>query len=604
MIGRKLRQRYQIIKKLGAGGFGETYLAEDLDIPVTPKPKCVVKWLKPKVIASDLPQIPLEDIVRLFEKEGKTLYELGQNHDQIPKLYAYFEQNRKLYLVQEFIDGHDLSQEITSGKQWSETEVIKFLEEILEVLAFVHQNNVIHRDIKPSNIMRRRCDGKLILIDFGLVKLANASGAVSSTIAIGTRGYAPSEQARGRPQFSSDIYAVGMTAIQALAGIDDPSKLPEDNNGEVVWRDRVQVSDWLAEILNKMVRYDFRQRYQSAVEALQALNEVMALPPSSIAVLIQKTPPPALKFPPDLIASPRPVKIHKKQGYIDQTGQVVIQPQFNFASEFSEGLAVVEIDHKRGYINQCGQIVIPPQFLEAYSFSEGLAAVRIISMWGYGYIDKFGYIDKSGQIAIQPRFDRTSSFSKGLAAIEIDNNWGYIDQTGLVVIQPQFNEALSFSEELASVKIGTKWGYLDETGRVIIPIEFDEALPFSEGLAAVWSNKKLGYIDQTGQVIVQPQFDFGFSFHEGLAAVMSNRKWGYINQTGKVVIQLQFDFAGGFAEGLAVVKIGEHCGYIDQTGQVIIQPKFYFASDFSEGMALVLLGKDCRYIDKTGKFIY
>jgi len=175
MIGRKLRQRYQIIKKLGAGGFWETYLAEDLDIPVTPKPKCVVKWLKPKVIAPDIPQIPLEDIVRLFEKEAETLYKLGQNHDRIPKLYAYFEQNRRLYLVQEFIDGHDLSQEITSGKQWSETEVIKFLEEILEVLAFVHQNNVIHRDIKPSNIMRRRCDGKLILIDFGLVKLVNAS---------------------------------------------------------------------------------------------------------------------------------------------------------------------------------------------------------------------------------------------------------------------------------------------------------------------------------------------------------------------------------------------------------------------------------------------
>jgi serine/threonine-protein kinase len=221
----------------------------------------------------------IEDILRLFEKEGKTLYELGQNHDQIPKLYAYFEENRKLYLVQEFIDGQDLSQEITSGKQWSETEVIKFLEETLEVLAFVHQNNVIHRDIKPSNIMRRKCDGKLILIDFRLVKLVNASGAVSSTIPIGTHGYVPIEQARGQPRFSSDIYAVGMTAIQALTGIDNPSKLPEDNNGEVVWRDRIQVSDWLAEILNKVVRYDFRQRYQSVVEVLQTLNQVIALPP-------------------------------------------------------------------------------------------------------------------------------------------------------------------------------------------------------------------------------------------------------------------------------------------------------------------------------------
>jgi serine/threonine-protein kinase len=604
MIGRKLRQRYQIIKKLGSGGFGETYLAEDLDIPVTPKPKCVVKQLKPKVIAPDIPQIPLEDIVRLFEKEGETLYELGQNHDQIPKLYAYFEQNRKLYLVQEFIDGYDLSQEIISGKQWSETEVIKFLEEILKVLAFVHQNNVIHRDIKPSNIMRRRCDGKLILIDFGLVKLVNASGAVSSTIPIGTHGYVPIEQARGQPRFSSDIYAVGMTAIQALSGIDNPSKLPEDNNGEVVWRDRTSVSDWLANILTKMVRYDFRERYQSATEALQALNKVMALLPSSIAVLIQKTPPPTAEFPPDLIASPRPVKIDKKWGYMDQTRQVVIQPQFNFASEFSEGLAVVEIDHKKGYINQSGQIVIQPQFLEAYGFSEGLAAVRIISMWGYGYIDKFGYIDKSGQIAIQPHFDRTSSFSKGLAAIKIDNNWGYIDQTGRVVIQPQFIEALDFSEELASVKIGTKWGYIDQTGQVIIPMEFDGAFPFSEGVAAVWSNKKSGYIDQTGQVVVQPQFDYAFSFHEGLAAVQSNKKWGYINQTGEVVIQLQFDSAGGFAEGLAVVQIGAQCGYIDQTGQVVVQPQFNFAFDFSEGMALVMLGRDCRYIDKTGKFIY
>ena len=276
MIGQILRQRYKIINKLGAGGIGETYFAEDLDMPVTPKPKCVVKRLHPRAIDPD--------IQRLFQKEAEILYKLGQNHDQIPKLFAYFEDNGEFYLVQELIDGNDLSQEIYSGKQWSEAEVIKFLQEMLEVLAFVHQNNVIHRDIKPSNIMRRGRDGKLILIDFGIVKevstlVVNAQGQTVNTISIGTPGYQPSEQAQGKPRLSSDIYALGKVAIQALTGIAFAMDLPEDNDGEVIWRDRVQVSDTLAEILTKMVRYDFRQRYQTAAEALQALNLAVVLLP-------------------------------------------------------------------------------------------------------------------------------------------------------------------------------------------------------------------------------------------------------------------------------------------------------------------------------------
>lgn len=130
MIGRKLRQRYQIIKKLGAGGFGETYIAEDLDMPASPKPKCVVKRLQPQAIDPD--------IERLFELEAKTLKVLGKSHDQIPTLYAYFQDNGKFYLVQELVEGHDLSQEIYAGKQWTEVEVIKFLQQILEVLAFIY----------------------------------------------------------------------------------------------------------------------------------------------------------------------------------------------------------------------------------------------------------------------------------------------------------------------------------------------------------------------------------------------------------------------------------------------------------------------------------
>ncbi len=266
MIGQILRQRYKIIKQLGAGGFGETYLAEDLDIPTNPKPKCVVKRLQPQAMNPE--------IIRLFQQEGATLYKLGQNHTQIPKLFAYFQENQEFYLIQEYIDGHDLSQEISSGKRWSESAVMAFLQEILELLMYVHQNNVIHRDIKPENIMRRSSDRKLILIDFGIVKelsslVVNPSGKTSSTVRIGTPGYMPSEQASGKPKLSSDIYAVGMTAIFALTGI-EPQQLPE-SNGEVIWQNKASVSNKLGEVLTKMVCYDYRQRFVNADDALKGL---------------------------------------------------------------------------------------------------------------------------------------------------------------------------------------------------------------------------------------------------------------------------------------------------------------------------------------------
>jgi serine/threonine protein kinase len=272
MIGNILRQRYRIVKELELkkGGFGETYLAEDLDIPVTPKPFCVVKRLKPTEID--------RDSIRLFEQEARILYELGQNHDQIPKLYAHFQEGEDFYIIQEFIEGKDLTNEISPGKKLSEIDVIQLLKDTLEILVYVHDNKVIHRDIKPDNIMRRK-DGKLVLIDFGAIKQINTttaaikSGSTTRTIGIGTRGYTPLEQAMGKPKFSSDIYALGMTAIQALIDL-SPRLLPEDDDGEILWIDQVEISDNLKQFINKMVRYDWRQRYRNAKEALEELNQI------------------------------------------------------------------------------------------------------------------------------------------------------------------------------------------------------------------------------------------------------------------------------------------------------------------------------------------
>ncbi|HEY9829103.1 MAG TPA: tetratricopeptide repeat protein [Stenomitos sp.] len=265
--------RYKIIGELGAGGFGQTFLAQDLHLP--DHPRCVVKQLKPQVSDAE----SFQTATRLFDVEARVLYQLG-NHDQIPRLLAHFEENQEFYLAQELIDGEPLSQEIKGGQPWSETQVIAFLQDLLPILAFVHEQNVIHRDLKPSNLMRRRQDGKIVLIDFGAVKqvstqMVNPQTGQTRTISIGTQGYTPKEQLGGNPRFSSDIYSAGIIAIQMLTGIHPRNLAEDDQTGEISWRDRApHVSAELAEFLDRMVRYDFRARYPTAAEALVALRNL------------------------------------------------------------------------------------------------------------------------------------------------------------------------------------------------------------------------------------------------------------------------------------------------------------------------------------------
>ncbi|NEO52928.1 MAG: SUMF1/EgtB/PvdO family nonheme iron enzyme [Okeania sp. SIO3B5] len=270
--GKILRNHYKIIDILGSGGFGDTYLAQDLDLPG--KPKCVVKHLKPK--SSDSGISPVAQ--KLFEREAETLYKLGENSDQIPKLFAHFQEGTEFYLVQEYVEGHNISKELIPGKKLSESYTIALLKGILEALEKAHKNNIIHRDIKPQNLMRRKSDKKIVLIDFGAVKeinvltTANQPGTTILTIAVGTPGYMPSEQAIGKPKLSSDIYAVGMVGIKALTG-KDPHNLPTDpKTGNVIWRNEAKVSNHLANILDKMVHEYFPQRYENATKVLEALG--------------------------------------------------------------------------------------------------------------------------------------------------------------------------------------------------------------------------------------------------------------------------------------------------------------------------------------------
>ncbi|PSB48104.1 serine/threonine protein kinase [filamentous cyanobacterium Phorm 6] len=273
MVSQLLDGRYQIIEVIETGEFGQTYLAKDTRRPG--EPQCFVKHLRPGTSEPKL----INTTRRLFEKEAEVLEKLGQ-HDQIPQLFAYFEEREEFFLVESFIAGNSLSTEIVPGKPLTEEQMIPLLKELLEILVFVHGQGVIHRDIKPANLIRRYSDNKLVLIDFGSVKEIHiAQRQAPITVRIGTLEYMPIEQFQYNPQLNSDIYALGMIGVQAMTGLPayDLPKLRDLKNssrGEIVWRHLAVCSQALADVLDNMVRYDFRERYQSAAEALADLRKI------------------------------------------------------------------------------------------------------------------------------------------------------------------------------------------------------------------------------------------------------------------------------------------------------------------------------------------
>ncbi|MFN4269186.1 MAG: CHASE2 domain-containing protein [Thermosynechococcus sp.] len=259
--------RYRVLSQLGEGGFGRTFLAADLHLPN--HPICVVKQLVP----SRKDERFLAIARRLFQREAETLAQLGQ-HERIPRLLAYFEEGGYFYLTQEYVDGESLKEEFEKKITLSQPEALAILKSILEILQYVHQFGVVHRDIKPANIMRRRSDQQLFLIDFGAVRHVQPEDLLQHgkyTISIGTRGYAPSEQMAGRPVIASDIYSLGMVIVEGLTGL-APMDLPSDPyTGDIVWQPGRHLSPQFVAIINKMIRYNFRDRYQSAEEVLNDL---------------------------------------------------------------------------------------------------------------------------------------------------------------------------------------------------------------------------------------------------------------------------------------------------------------------------------------------
>ncbi|NDJ21645.1 WG repeat-containing protein [Nostoc sp. B(2019)] len=297
-----------------------------------------------------------------------------------------------------------------------------------------------------------------------------------------------------------------------------------------------------------------------------------------------------------------------------------IQPQFDYASPFSEEMARVKIGNKWGYINKTGKLVIPAKF-DGYpvdgaiyfslsfmdkhhrsfrysgNFSQGLAPVQVGNKWGY--------IDKRGRMVIPPKFACADDFSEGLAAV--GNQGMYINQKGQAVFTHQFGcNSSKFFQGLALIGRDT---IINKKGKVVYHLSenFGSESPlsgFSENLLVVnkSNNFDFGFLDREGKIVIKPQFHLAYPFSEGLALVRnkptgSRSGFGFINKTGKFVIPPNLIIPASFSQGLAPFCMGESaCGYIDKSGKVVIQTQFADVSSFSENIAPVKVGNKWGYI--------
>lgn len=284
-----LGDRYRAIKPIGQGGFGKTFLAIDEYKPS--QPQCVIKQFFPQLQGANA-----EKAAELFRREAMQLDELGK-HSQIPELFAHFEQDRRQYLVQEFIDGQNLEQELTANGTFNELQIRQLLRDLLPVLQFLHQRQIVHRDIKPENIIRRSAvntevktttnfpsppeekTGELVLVDFGASKVVTETNFGQTGTTIGSAGYVAPEQLMGKALPASDLYNLGVTCIYLLTQV-SPFELFDVTEGNWIWRQYLPspITEGLGQIFDKLLANDLARRYQSASEVWAAVIDLREEP--------------------------------------------------------------------------------------------------------------------------------------------------------------------------------------------------------------------------------------------------------------------------------------------------------------------------------------
>jgi tetratricopeptide (TPR) repeat protein len=507
--------RYQILKILNDGEKAKTYLVEDANLPSS---QFIVKQL---CSPSSNPQA-LNILRRLFTSKAATLEKLGQEHDQIQKLIAYFEENEEFYIVQEFIPGNPLTDEIIQGQPLREDQVINLLSEILEILVIAHSYGVIHRDIKPANIIRRESDKKLVLVNFGTLNEAITNSTVDNL------EYLPIEQVNGNVKYNSDIYALGIVAIAALLGLsaNEISNLQTQKNrltGEIVWRKKnLKFNKKLAKIIDKMVRFNYRKRYQYATEVLDDLKKIinvdfeqqkqhykkLLLVITGVAGCI------AFGVGAWQLRLPKPVNNAQKQlyqegvnkydagnyeGAVEDFNQVIeLDPQ-NALAYNRRGDAYYRLgDYEQAKADSSQAILLNPQDANAY-YDRGFAFYELGKY-------KEAIADYNQAIKLNSE-NAYAYYGRGLARAEVKDNKGAIgDFSKAIALKPQYTEAY-LQRGILRRRLRQILGAIQDFDTIIKINPSDAKAYYQRGLTQSLNKQKYAALkDYTDAININPKY--------------------------------------------------------------------------------------------------
>lgn len=492
-----LDARYQIIRVFSADAVCESYLTADISA------SSPLYYIVRKFFFHSQDEQTLNRTRKLFESEVACLQSLAKGHGRVQNLIAYWEEEKGLYLVQEYIDGYSLGVEIEQ-QVLKEEEVINLLSSILKTLAIVHNQGVIHRNIKPTNIIRRRSDGELILIDFGSIKeVFNHRNGDSE--------YMPMEQFHGNPQFNSDIYALGVTAIAALtgraageiAGINAPRNFL---TGEIFWRHHnLKVSQKLAKIINKMVRLDYRHRYQSVIDILA---DIRPLQDKYFRLKHQRQS--RINF--VLLAGCGSFIIAGVISWFLSAPQEISQAQLFY----QQGINQYQIGNYKAAINYFNRAIkINSNYALAYN-RRGDAFYRL------GDYDK-SQADSSEAIRLNSK-DANSYYDRGFSLYSLGNYNGAIADYNQAIELDANNADIYYARGLARSKIKEKQAAIEDLNQAIALNPDYGAAYIERGKILRKQGKKLEALKDFDEAIALQPENPDFYYERGLANYLINQK--------------------------------------------------------------------------------